>query len=122
MLKMAGGGGDEETSLQEFIVQAEDYRQGGDVADQVFKILNLLGTTHPFYVLRVSELREWIEGGDYDRIIRGEYARRGDPDPSYQEDLKEAAQAYREGAKDILDNMSDAAKRMGEQFMSGFKR
>ncbi len=122
MLKMAGGGSDDDTSLQEFIVQAEDYREGGDVADQVFKILNLLGTTHPFYVLRVSELREWIEGGDYDRIIRGEYARRDDPDPAYKDDLKEAAEAYREGAKEFMDTMSDAAKRMGEQFMSGFKR
>lgn len=73
-------------------------------------------------MLRVSELREWIEGGDYDRIIRGEYARRDDPDPAYQDDLKEAAEAYREGAKDLVGSMSDAAKRMGEQFMSGFKR
>jgi len=122
MMKMASGGADDELNLQEFIVQAEDYREGGDVADQVFKILNLLGTTHPFYVLRVSELREWIEGGDYDRILRGEYARRDDPDESYQEDLKEAAAAYKEGAKEFMDSMSDAAKRMGEQFMSGFKR
>jgi Zn-dependent protease with chaperone function len=122
MLKMAGGGDSDETSLQEFIIQAEEYREGGDVADQVFKILNLLGSTHPFYVLRVSELRAWIETGDYDRIVRGEYARRGDPDNAYQEDLKEAASAYAEGAKDFLDTMGAAAKRMGEQFMGGIKR
>ena len=122
MLKMAGGGETDETSLQEFIVQAEDYREGGDIADQVFKILNLMMETHPFYVLRVSELRAWIEAGDYDRIIRGEYSRRGEPDPKYQEDLREAAKAYAEGAKDFLDSMADAAKRMGSDFMSGFKR
>ncbi|HSG09552.1 MAG TPA: M48 family metallopeptidase [Longimicrobiales bacterium] len=122
MLKMAGGGDSDETSLQEFIIQAEEYREGGDVADQVFKILNLLGSTHPFYVLRVSELRAWIETGDYDRIVRGEYPRRGDPDNAYQEDLKEAASAYAEGAKDFLDTMGAAAKRMGEQFMGGIKR
>jgi hypothetical protein len=122
MLKMAGGGNTEETSLQEFIVQAEEYQQGGDVADQVFKVLNLMAATHPFYVLRLSELRAWIEGGDYDRIIRGEYARRGEPDPAYQEDLKAAAQAYAEGAKDFLDNVTEAAKRMGSDFMSGFKK
>jgi hypothetical protein len=122
MLKMAGGGEDEETNLQEFIVQAEDYRVGGDMADQVFKILNLIGATHPFWTLRVSELRAWIESGDYDRIVRGEYQRRGEPDRAYQEDLKEAADAYAEGARDILDTMSAAAKRMGETFMGGFKR
>ena len=122
MLKMAGGGTSEETSLQEFIVQAEEYQEGGDVADQVFKVLNLMFQTHPFYVLRVSELRAWIEAGDYDRIIRGEYARRGEPDPAIQEDLKDAASAYAEGAKDFLDTMADAAKQAGSDFMSGFKR
>jgi Zn-dependent protease with chaperone function len=122
MLKMAGGGSTDETSLQEFIIQAEEYSAGGDVADQVFKVLNLMAATHPFYVLRVSELRAWIEGGDYDRIIRGEYARRGEADVAYQEDLKAAAGAYAEGAKDFLDNVTEAAKRMGSDFMSGFKK
>jgi Zn-dependent protease with chaperone function len=122
MLKMAGGGQTEETSLQEFIVQAEEYREGGDVADQVFKVLNLLGQTHPFYVLRVSELRDWIESGAYDRIIRGEYSRRGEPDPAYEEDLREAASAYAEGAKDFLDTVTGAARRAGSDFLSSFKR
>ena len=122
MLKMAGGGSTSETSLQEFIIQAEEYRESGDVADQVFKVLNVLGRTHPFHVLRVAELRDWIESGDYDRIIRGEYSRRGEPDPAYQEDLKEAASAYAEDAKDFLDSMADAAKRAGSDFLGGLKR
>ncbi len=122
MLKMAGGGADEETSLPEFIRQAEDYRVSGDVADQVFKVLNLLGQTHPFWVLRLSELRAWIETGDYDRVLRGDYQRRGDPDPTYGDDLSEAANAYRSGAKDFMDQMSDAAKRVGESFMDSFRK
>jgi Zn-dependent protease with chaperone function len=121
MLKMAGGGDSKETSLQEFIVQAEEYKQSGDVADQVFKVLNLMATTHPFYVLRVSELRAWIESSDYDRIVRGEYARRGEPDQALQDDLRAAASAYAEGAKDFLDDISDAAKRMGSDFLGGLR-
>jgi hypothetical protein len=109
-------------NLDEFIRQAEEYRDSGDVADQVFKILNLMGATHPFWVLRLSELRSWIESGAYDRTLRGEYARRGEPDPAYQDDLREAAQAYREGAKDIIDQMAGAARRMGESFFGGFRK
>jgi Zn-dependent protease with chaperone function len=122
MLKMAGGGDAEQLNLQEFIQQAEEYREGGDLADQVFKILNLMGTTHPFFVLRVHEMRSWIESGTYDRILRGEYPRRGEPDEAYQDDLREAAEAYATGARDFLDQMAGAARRMGENFMGGFTR
>ncbi len=122
MLKMAGGGEDEETNLQDYIIQAEEYRDGGDVVDQVFKVLSILGATHPFYAIRVSELRAWIETGDYDRVVRGEYPRRGEPDPAYSEDLKSAATSYRDDTKDFVDTMADAAKRMGSDFMSGFKK
>ncbi len=121
MLKMAGGGTPGEMDLDEFLAQAEAYRTGGDVADQVYKVLNLMATTHPFYVLRVSEIRGWLEGGDYDRILRGEYSRRGDPDPAYQEDLAAAARAYAQGARGMMDQMTDAARRMGEAFREGFR-
>ncbi len=122
MMVMAGGGTHEETSLTEFIRQAEEYRESGDVADQVFKVLNLLGTTHPFYVIRVAELRSWIEAGDYDRILRGEYQRRGEPDPAYMDDLSAATEAYAEGARGFVDQMADAARRMTDQLMESFRK
>ena len=122
MLKMAGGGDSEEMNLDEFIVQAEEYRESGDVADQVFKVLNLMGQSHPFYVLRVAEIRSWIEEGDYDRILRGEYQRRDEPDPAYTDDLQEAAQAYSQEAKDLFGQVTDAAKRMADDIMGGAKR
>ncbi len=122
MMHMAGGGQPEDTNLAEFIQQAEDYRESGDVADAVFKVLNLLGTTHPFYVLRVSEIRAWIEGGDYDRIIRGEYQNRDDPGPAYKDDVKAAGRAYAESARDLIDQVTGAAKRMREAFKDNLKR
>lgn len=122
MLKMAGGHDIDQMNLDEFILQAEEYRDTGDIADQVFKILNLMGTTHPFWVLRLSEVRGWIESGAYDRTLRGDYSRRADADPAYQDDLREAAQAYSEGARDLLDQMAGAARRMGENFFGGLRK
>ena len=122
MLKMAGGGDEDEMNLDEFILQAEDYRESGDVADQVFKVLNLMAQSHPFYVLRVAEIRSWIEDGEYDRIVRGEYQHRGEPDPAYKKDLTDAAQAYAQGAKDLFGHVAGAAKRMADDIMGGVKR
>jgi Zn-dependent protease with chaperone function len=121
MMKLAGGGFEADLNLNEFLAQADEYRKSGDIADSVFKVLNLMGTTHPFHVLRAAELRDWVEAGEYDRIIRGEYRRRSDDSTPYAEDLSAAANAYREGAKEILTQVGDAARRMRDSFSEGFK-
>jgi Zn-dependent protease with chaperone function len=116
MMKLAGGGPNTETNLPEFIRQADEYRDGGDLADQVFKVLNLLGADHPFPVLRVAELRDWYQSGDYDRILRGEYRRRGEAEASYTEDLAAAARSYAENARTTFDSAADAARRVVDSF------
>ncbi|MDE0648810.1 MAG: M48 family metallopeptidase [Gammaproteobacteria bacterium] len=122
MMKMAGGGTSSNLDLGEFVRQAEDYREGGDVADHVFKVLNLLGVTHPFWVLRLSEIRSWIESGEYDRIVAGEYPRRDDPDPSYRDDISSAAEAYAEEARSFIGSMRGAARRMGDSIRDNIRR
>ena len=109
-MKLAGGGSPEESDLNEFLRQADEYRESGDVADAVFKVLNLLGTTHPFHTLRAAELRDWVESGEYDRILRGEYHRRGDPGTAYVDDLRAATQSYREDAREVFDHVADGAR------------
>jgi len=117
MLKLAGGGAMSDTDLPEFLRQADEYRQGGDLADQVFKVLNLMGANHPFPVLRVAEMRDWFESGEYDRILRGEYRRRGDPEPAYLDDLSAAGRSYAESARSTFDTASEAARRMVNTFL-----
>ena len=119
-LKLAGGGSREETDLNAFLEQADEYRQSGDLADSVFKVLNLLGTTHPFHTLRAAELRDWIESGAYERILRGEYHRRGEPRAAYTEDLRAASHSYREGAGDILDHVADGARDAADSVRRAF--
>ena len=113
MLKFAGGGEAADTNLAEFIQQAEEYRQGGDLADQIFKVLNLLGADHPFPVLRVGALRDWVETGAYDRILRGEYTHRTEESQPLSDDLAEAGRAYRESARQTLGSAADAARAAG---------
>lgn len=119
-LKLAGGGTNEETNLADFIYQADEYRGEGDVADSVFKVLNLLLATHPFPVLRVAELRDWVQAGEYDRILRGEYRRRGDEKEPYMEDLGRAARSYKEDATDFASHVGAAARRFRDDISKGF--
>lgn len=121
MLQFAGGTFSE-TNLADFVAQAEEYRDASDLTDQVFKVLNLLWVTHPFPVIRVAEMRNWFESGAYERIMAGEYRRRGEPDAPYKDDVREAADAYRQGAKDTFGQAAEAAKKVVDSFRSGFNR
>lgn len=118
-MTLAGGGHRDETELNEFLIQADEYREGGDVADSVFKVLNLLFVTHPFHVLRAGEMRTWIESGEYDRILRGEYTKRSEERSPYREDLAAAAHAYKEDAQPFVDQLGDTARRVRKVFAEG---
>jgi Zn-dependent protease with chaperone function len=109
MLKLAGGGNGTDANLAEFIQQADEYRATGDLADQVFKVLNVVGADHPFPVLRVAEMRDWFQSGAYERILHGEYTRRGAPETAYVEDLAAAGRSYADSAKATFGSAADAA-------------
>ncbi len=98
-MKMAGGSAVSDMDLAEFMRQVEEYDDGGNLLDNVVKVLNLLGRSHPFHALRVAELKRWAEGGDYARIMRDEYPRRADdPQTSVMDEIKASARSYT-GAK-----------------------
>ena len=122
-MKLAGGGTIAEMNLDAFMIQAKEYEQGGDAMDTVYKVLNTLGATHPFHTLRAAELQRWVEGGDYDRILRGEYPRRGAEDDRrpLAEDLGAAGKYYADQARDVVDKVGDVAKRAAEAFTSAIK-
>jgi len=60
-------------------------------------------------VLRVAELRRWVDGGDYERILSGDYRRRSDDaPPPYRDDLAEATEGYAAKAEEFIDSAESA--------------
>ena len=122
LMQLAGGARGVSLDLDEFVAQSDEYREGGDLLDSVYKILNVLGQTHPFAVIRVAELREWIDSGEYERILSGEYQRRGEKDDRpYREDLREAMKGYQEGAREIFDEVDAAVDRLRDRLTETFR-
>jgi len=123
-LKMAGGGDMTQMDLNAFLVQAKEYEESGGALDRIFQILNTLDRTHPFNTLRAAELQRWIESGEYDRILRGEYTRRGpqaDQRP-LDRDLGEARDHYAKEAQAVVKDVVDTAKRAAQAFSDAFKK
>jgi Zn-dependent protease with chaperone function len=113
-MKLAGGKHAAEMSAEEFINQAEEYRSAGDLLDGVLKLALLVGQTHPFPVLRVAELRRFIDSGDYEKIINGEYMRRGDePNSSWFESVRATAADYKESLDASADPLFSTLRDLG---------
>jgi Zn-dependent protease with chaperone function len=123
-LKMAGGGDMNEMDLDAFLAQAKEYEETGGALDRVFKILNTLPQSHPFNTLRAAELERWIAAGTYERVLGGDYTRRG-PDAEQRpidKDIDEARDHYAKEARAVVNDVVDTAKRAAQAFSDAFKK
>jgi Zn-dependent protease with chaperone function len=97
LMKLAGGSRMSELSHDEFLRQAEEYDAVPDVRDSFIKLLQLIGTSHPFAVVRVATLDRWVSEGEYQSILEGDYPRRDDDaDASVGEEMRAGAKSYQD--------------------------
>jgi Zn-dependent protease with chaperone function len=97
LMKLAGGARLSELNPDAFLEQAHDYDAVPDVRDGLLKILQLQGNTHPFAVVRFAEINRWINSGEYERILAGDYPRRDtDSTTTIGEEIRAAAKSYQE--------------------------
>ena len=83
-------------NLDAFMAQAMEYENWDDPSDRVRRFFNEIGQTHPDAVRRVSEIMKWVQSGEYDRIIRGEYRTGADANASVREEASDAIEFYAE--------------------------
>jgi Zn-dependent protease with chaperone function len=124
LMVMAGGVKSKHLSLDAFLKQANEYEEWEPGWDKLSRVRTELGQTHAFPVRRVSELMKWVRSGDYDRVMNGEYVRRGDP-VSARSEAGEAAEFYAERFRGFFkdagasvekagDKVGDAAEKLGD--------
>jgi Zn-dependent protease with chaperone function len=114
MMKMAGGGDLSQIDTTAFLEQAAEYEGGGDLRDSIHKIGMTAWSSHPVPVARAAELRQWVDSGEYARILGGDYPRRdSDGNASVSEDVKAAAASYRESFNTSQDPLVNLVRRFG---------
>ncbi len=130
LMKLAGGSKLTEMDAEAFREQAREYDAAGDVRDGLLKFLNLLNRSHPYAVVRFVELDRWVADGGYGRVLGGDYERRADDSSaSISDEIKNAAQSYRESWNRSSDPFVGAVKgaaegavNVGERIFSRFGR
>ncbi len=117
-MKLAGGRHVDQMDVNEFFKQAYEYESGGTMTDSVHKIINLLSETHPFPVLRMVELKKWVDSGEYARILGGGYATEGSSVRAANADEHGYTQRGEERKESVIDNIKSAAHKYKEDFVT----
>jgi Zn-dependent protease with chaperone function len=117
LMVLASGLPADRLDLDAFMAQAMQYENWEDSHDRIRRFFNEINATHSYAVRRVSEVMRWVQSGEYDRIIRGEYRRRGDPTDVRQEASAAAefyAERFREMFRELGDNVTTLGNQMGD--------
>jgi Zn-dependent protease with chaperone function len=117
LMVLAGGVGSRRLDLDAFLQQATEYHEWDSGWDKLSRLLTELGLTHAYPVRRVVEVMTWVRSGEYDRIIGGDYLRRGD-DVSPRAEAGDAVEFYSERFRgffrDAGDNVASAGGRLSD--------
>ena len=111
-------------AVDPFINQASEYLATNEGLDFVYKLVNTLALTHPMHTVRAAELQKWIASGEYERILRGEYVRRGSEakQRSVRSDFAEAKDFYAGEFREARTKVTEAAKKAAEAAREAFRK
>ncbi len=114
LMRMAGGDNPSELNMNDFFIQAREYENSKELLDSIHKVLNTVWTSHPFPVIRLTELRNWIAAGEYLKILEGSYLRRSEGKSTLADDLKESFDYYKKETEKEADPVYKVIKNLGE--------
>jgi Zn-dependent protease with chaperone function len=114
LMTIAAGEAAGDLNLDAFIAQGLDYREKGSGLERLTRLFIDLGITHPMPVRRIHELLKWVREGDYDRIVGGEYVRRGE-EPPPREEAEAAGAHYGERVRDAFRGAGESVQDVGKQ-------
>jgi Zn-dependent protease with chaperone function len=114
LMVVAAGLPADQLDLDAFMAQAMEYENWEDSHDRIRRFFNEINATHSYAVRRVSEVMTWVQSGEYDRIVRGEYRKRGDQ-TNVREDASDAAEYYAERFRALFRELGDNVTNLGAQ-------
>jgi Zn-dependent protease with chaperone function len=126
-MKMAGGGRGtgftDQLNVDAFMQQAHEYAGSTEGLDIIYKLLSTLALTHPMHTVRAAELQRWLATGEYDRILRGEYTRRGGEakERPLGDDIAAGSAYYAGEAREFASQVADAARRAADRAREAFR-
>ncbi|MGW5745651.1 M48 family metallopeptidase [Amycolatopsis sp. NPDC003861] len=115
-IQVAGGIDPARIDVPSFLQQAAEYESVEDIRDSFLKLKSVETESHPFAVVRAAQLQKWAASEDYRAILAGDYTRRDADTPAsdWKDDLKSAAQSYKESWNSSTDPLTKVFSDVGE--------
>jgi hypothetical protein len=111
---VAAGLRSERLDLDAFLRQANDYAEWDSGWDKMTRFMTELSLSHAFPVRRVAEVTAWVQSGEFDRIMGGQYTRRDEKiDP--RGEAGDAVQFYTERFRALFREAGDGVAGAGER-------
>jgi hypothetical protein len=114
LMTLSAGEAAADLNLDAFIAQGLDYQEKGSGLERLTRLFIDLNITHPMPVRRIHELLKWVREGDYDRIVDGEFVRRGE-EPPPREEAEAAGQHYGDRVRDAFKGAGESLQDVGTQ-------
>jgi len=110
LMKTAAGPRVAEMDVNEFFRQALDYEKGEGGLDSIYKLIDVLGESHPYPVTRMADIQEWEKSAAYRAILAGDYPRRGtEGERDAERDFAGARESYQGEFRSSADPLAQAA-------------
>jgi Zn-dependent protease with chaperone function len=113
LMKIAGGEDLSQMDVNDFFLQAWEYESQKTLLDSIYKLLNTMGESHPFPVIRLQELRTWAASGEYQAILDGAFVKRG-TESAAADDIKEGYDYYKSELDSTNDPLMKSVKSIGD--------
>ena len=121
MMTLAAGEAAADLNLDAFVAQGMEYEEAGSGLERLTRMLQDLQVTHPLPVRRVRMLLDWVREGDYDRMVRGDYVRRGE-EASAREEAEAAGAHYGERISGAIQQAGSSIGDVGKQLSDWLQR
>jgi len=121
LMVLASGLPSADLDLDAFLKQGQEYREWDSTWDRLSRRVTELNLTHSYPVGRVAELTEWVRSGDYDRIVGGDYRKRGEKvDPGVEADA--AFRHYRDRFQRIIADTSETLAKVPDKMSEWLRK
>lgn len=121
LMVLAAGRPSSELSLDAFMTQAAEYENWEDPHDRVRRFFFEVSATHGNAVRRANEIMSWVQSGEYDRIVGGDYVRR-DARVDPRAEAGDAVDFYAARFRSMFQDAGEQAEKLGQQVADWIRR